>query len=63
VELVLIAVETRESQFGGGLYRQWEVLDGSDWTALGLVALGLAYLLWLSRAALTGRFVSGLMAE
>ena len=62
-ELALIAVETRESQFGGGLYRQWEVLDGNDWAALGLVALGLGYLLWLSRAALTGRFVSGLMAE
>lgn len=63
VELAMIALETRQSQFGSGSYRVWEVLDGSDWTALGLAGLGIAYLLWLSRAALTGRFVSGLMAE
>lgn len=60
--LLLTAFDLRESQFGGGPYRQWEVLDGTDWAALGLVALGLGYLLWLSRAALTGRFTSGLLA-
>lgn len=63
VELALVALETRQSQFGSGSYRVWEVLDGSDWMALGLAGLGVAYLLWLSQAALRGRFVSGLMAD
>jgi len=63
VQLGLIAFEQHKSQFDGRLYRQWEVLDGYDWAGLGAMALGIAYLLWLSRAALRGRFVSGLMAE
>lgn len=63
VELGIEASAIRQNQFSGESYRQWEVLDGGDWGALALALLGIAYLLWLSRAALTGRFVSGLMAE
>ena len=43
VELALVALETRQSQFGSGSYRVWEVLDGSDWMALGLAGLGVAW--------------------
>lgn len=55
--------ETRVSQFGGGSYKAFEVLDSNDIALLIFAGLGMAYLLWLMRGLMTGRVRAALTGD
>ncbi|HRK24334.1 MAG TPA: hypothetical protein PLQ11_05205 [Beijerinckiaceae bacterium] len=57
---IMKLMETRTSQFGGGLYRAFEVLSGDDIALLVATGIGMAYLIWLSRGLMSGRVRSAL---
>ena len=61
-ELLLLGFEEHQSQFGGGSWRPLLSLDGAEALALGLAALGLAWLVVFSLLALRGRIGSALLA-
>ena len=63
-ELFLRLTEVRESTvFRGRSYRTLDILSDNDWALLLLAGLGVAYLVWLSVAALKGRLLSMLARD
>lgn len=65
-EVVAIGAATRRNQFTGRIYSGFETLDGGEWAALGLFAVGIAFLVWFGIRAVRGRIPSALandMAE
>jgi hypothetical protein len=63
-EIVVIAFESHESIFTWrGTYRNYEILNGGDWAALAVAAVGLGYLILFSWRAARGRYLSALAAD
>ena len=63
-ELFLRLTEVRESTlFRGRSYRTLDILSDNDWALLLLAGLGVAYLIWLSVAAIKGRLLSMLARD
>lgn len=63
VALAAALAEVRQSMFGGGAYRRFEVLDGDNWTGLAVSALAGAALAWLAVAILRGRYTPALTQD
>lgn len=64
LELFLRLTEVRASTvFRGRSYRTLDILSDNDWALLLLAGLGVAYLVWLSVAALKGRLLSMLARD
>ncbi len=63
-QIVAIAFESHESLFAWrGTYRNYEMLNGSDWAALAVAALGLGYLAVFAWRAARGRYPAALAAD
>jgi len=62
VELLSLGLEEHQSQFGGEAWRPLLSLDAGEAAALGLAALGLAWLVVFSLLALRGRILPALFS-
>lgn len=60
---IYVGLQPYHSQFGGGVYPQWQLMSGDDWAVVIAAGLGLVWHLWLGRRLLTGKIESALAGD